>query len=94
MFDITELKDRGQCKYPLTDAPPHFFCGEATVDIKCSYCEEHAAICYGGQGKDWRAVYEMMKGVEKTVNYITGGGQKASPDKTPELPEILQGEKM
>lgn len=93
MFTITELKDRGECMYPINDGPPHLFCGDTTVDIACPYCAKHAAICYGGAGKDWRAVYEMMKGVEKTVSYVTGGGQVASRETTPELTEILQGEK-
>lgn len=35
----------GECRYALTDEPPHMFCG-AEAMTGCSWCEEHAGIVY------------------------------------------------
>lgn len=88
MLDIVEVRFRGQCKYPTTDEPPHVFCGEPTYDAKCPYCAEHAALCYGGPGKDWQALYGMMKATEASVLYM---GVHTAAETTPSLDEEIAG---
>lgn len=35
----------GECRFPLTDDPPHLFCGDR-AQAGCSWCAEHARIVY------------------------------------------------
>jgi hypothetical protein len=46
---ILELRD-GVCHWPLAkveDHPPYLYCGRATVDLGCSWCQIHANIAFG-----------------------------------------------
>lgn len=36
---------RGHCRYPVTDGPPHFFCGNPQVSGS-SYCAHHRGVCH------------------------------------------------
>lgn len=62
---ILEIQD-GQCRFPVTDDHPFFFCGEVTA-LDRVYCDVHHAICNTGFGKDPRAIEEMMRNAEHTV---------------------------
>lgn len=61
-----EEVDGKQCRFPITDAPPHYFCGERTDGR--SYCPEHDALCHAGQGKPWESLAGMIDAVEQTVS--------------------------
>ena len=72
-----------RCRYPVTDEPPHFFCGEATDGR--SYCPEHDALCHDGHGKPWQALAGMMEAVEQTIIPTP----KRAADVQPPLDEAL-----
>jgi hypothetical protein len=55
----------GECRYPVTDEPPHLFCSDPTEGI---YCDYHSTLCHVGPGKDIAAVEEMIYGVDKSVS--------------------------
>ena len=38
------------CRFPVTDLPPHAFCAEPAIPGE-PYCPHHQAICYGTQGR-------------------------------------------
>lgn len=40
--------DWGDCRYPVTDNPPHLFCGHPKLTTS-SYCLEHHFLCMGGR---------------------------------------------
>lgn len=45
-FTIIDL-GANDCRFPLTDSGPHFFCGSPTVD-GLAYCPDHARLCFCG----------------------------------------------
>lgn len=56
------------CRYPVTEAPPHLFCG-GPCRAGSPYCEQHHAICYRPTtcADD---LFEMMRVTEKSVRYV------------------------
>jgi hypothetical protein len=66
---ITEIPFIGQCKYPLTDSPPHMFCAEPTVAAtdKEPYCAVHKKLCSDGPGKHVRSLEEMIYAIDDSV---------------------------
>lgn len=62
---ILTIED-GQCRFPVTDAPPHLFCGEVTA-LDRVYCDHHHAICNTGFGKNVGDLESMIYSMEKTV---------------------------
>lgn len=62
---ILTIRD-GQCRFPVTAAPPHLFCGEVTA-LDRVYCDHHHTICNAGFGKDVGALELMMIKAELTV---------------------------
>lgn len=77
MFDITELHD-GQCHYPLTDASPHFFCGDPVK--QGAYCGKHARLCYAGSGKPWQSLAAMIDATETTVAHVMVRDEDVQPE--------------
>jgi hypothetical protein len=63
-----DLLDLGpaQCRFALTDEPPHRFCGAPTAHAGEAYCEEHARLCRVGRS-DWRELERMIHGAEVTL---------------------------
>lgn len=111
MFELKDLTSR-QCHYPVTDAPldapalmsvpaaKHLFCGEPKADPenpRCNYCARHMALCYPkGTGKDWNALYSMMRTVEQSVAYMSvhrsgAVSTRMSRDSTPDVVAMIDG---
>jgi len=57
IFDL----EAGECRYPITDKPPHLFCGRRAVE-DCPYCPHHRALCYAG--KDDRGMDRLKSEVD------------------------------
>ena len=76
MFNITELRDE-ECHYPLTDASPHFFCGDPVQ--QGAYCDKHARLCYVGTGKPWQSLAAMIDASETTVAHVTVRDEDLQP---------------
>jgi hypothetical protein len=79
VLSLLEMKsDRSQCRWPLTVAPPHFFCGEpVTKPPYCDRCrKEHKP--FTGIGKDWQALAGMMAATERTVIPVNGPNTRDS----------------
>ena len=57
-----------ECRYPITDEPPHRLCGRPTeaFEIEEPYCPEHKALCHRGHGKDARSLEEMIYAIDKS----------------------------
>lgn len=46
---IYQLRD-GVCHWPLSnveDHPPYVYCGKPTIELGCSWCQEHADMAHG-----------------------------------------------
>jgi hypothetical protein len=43
---IYQLRD-DRCKWPIGNKPPYLYCGKATGEIGCSWCEEHRRKVFG-----------------------------------------------
>lgn len=71
------------CRYPETDEPPHFFCGEFTDGR--SYCPVHDKTCHTGQGKPWQGLAGMIEATEQTI--IRSSPQE---DLQPELDAVVR----
>lgn len=61
--DILTIRN-GECRFPTTDAPPHFFCGEPVAELRddthSMYCPAHHLRCYDGFGLNVRALEAMI----------------------------------
>lgn len=49
-----------ECRFPLTDAPPHLFCG-ARARAGCSWCAEHARVVYAPLAAKREAIQEDVR---------------------------------
>lgn len=87
MLSFDELS-RGRCRFPVTDAPPHFFCGALTGGT--TYCEEHHVVCHAGFGKPWQGLAGMIEAVEQTVMPTP----KRVADVQPPIDEALRSERI
>ena len=65
-LQIHELHD-SQCRYVLNDKAPFYCCGNPVRDAAVSYCDAHAARCFDGKGRDYRALVEMIYATEQTI---------------------------
>lgn len=64
MFSLMELGPK-QCRFPITDESPHYFCGEPTDGR--SYCPAHDERCHAGQGKPWQGLAGMIEATEQSI---------------------------
>lgn len=63
---VEELMGDHLCRFALTNAAPHQFCGEPALDGK-AYCKAHHKRTFGGIGKDWQALAGMMEATEQSI---------------------------
>ena len=75
--DILTIRT-GECRFPTTDAPPHFFCGEPVAelvdDTHSVYCVAHHLRCYDGFGLNVRALEAMIYRMDDSFQVV---GQRA-----------------
>lgn len=41
------------CRFPVTDEPPHAFCGNRAISGE-PYCAHHQMVCYNAEGRRQR----------------------------------------
>lgn len=70
---ILTIRD-GQCRFPMTDDLPHFFCGEVTA-LGRVYCDEHHVVCNKGFGCSVVELEHMIRNFEHTVVRRHQGGE-------------------